>query len=267
MPRIRSRHLVLSAGMLALAALLVLPPAALAGTTASHVDHVPVLEYHRFGPLAAVPIREERYTVPTRLFDAQLTALAADGWHTISAAQYASDLANGVAPPAKSFIVTIDDGHSDGLTQALPVLLSHHMTASYYVIGARIGEHRHGLQYLSASDLITLRKHGMEIGNHTLHHVHLARLSARAQFREIALAQARLRRMLGTAPVTMAYPYGSFDTATELAAARAGIRLAFDSHTGSGGSWSSRLDLPRLLVLPNERPSALLARVKALARP
>jgi peptidoglycan/xylan/chitin deacetylase (PgdA/CDA1 family) len=226
---------------------------------------VPVLEYHRFIPAALATPHVMRLDVPPTLFDAQLTALAAAGWHTITAAQLAQDLASGTRPAPKSFVITIDDGHEDGYTAALPILRAHGMVATYYVIAGRIDERHPTDPSMSSEQIRALVQVGMEIGNHTYSHVRLASLTAAQQAQEIASASSRIAAITGGAPTTMAYPFGSYDGATEKAAHDAGILLAFDSSLGARESLSAHLRSPRLHVGAQDSAAVLIARMTAFA--
>lgn len=212
---------------------------------------VPVLEYHRFIASATEVSSDHGYDVTPATFDAQLTSLEQAGWHTITASTLAQDIQNGTPPAPRTFLITIDDGYSDGYTEALPILQRHGMVATYFIIAGRIGEHR-GPDAVSLDEgqLRALAAAGMEIGNHTMHHLHLGALSAAEQDREIADASARLQRIIGRRPTTMAYPYGSYNGETAAAAQRAGIELAFDSHTSTWESKTDRYSIPRLRIGP-----------------
>lgn len=231
------------------------------GRPPATVLRVPVLEYHRFIPTDIANAHIGRYDVSPALFDQQLTALQAAGWHTITAAQLANDLSTGVTPAAKSFVITIDDGHADGYTEALPILRAHGMVATYFVVTGRIGEQRVADPSMTPEQLVALRNAGMEIGNHTVDHPHLAALSADQQAQEIEAASAQIAQWTGARPVTMAYPFGSFSGITEAAARQAHILLAFDSRRGVRERWSGRLASPRLRVNAQTTPDALLHRL------
>ena len=245
------------------------PTAAIASTHAPHnharadvarTFRVPVLEYHRF-LAGATEVRAHRgYDVTPATFDAQLTALEQAGWHTITAAQLAQDVQAGIEPPARSFVITIDDGYSDGSTEALPILQRHGMVATYFVIAGRIGERR-GPDAVSLTEqqIRDLAAAGMEIGNHTAHHARLGTLSAAEQAAEIGDASTRIEAITGKRPVTMAYPFGSFNADTAAAAERSGILLAFDSHTSVLESVADRYSVPRLRIGPAMTGAELVA--------
>ena len=89
-------------------------------------------------------------------------------------------------PPAKTFVITIDDGWDDGYTYALPILQSHGFVATYFVIAGRID--RPG--FLTSAHLQALVAAGDEIGDHTMDHER----SGRAAGRETAVRDRCGRR-------------------------------------------------------------------------
>ena len=99
---------------------------------------VPILMYHRVVPIAEAGNSIPGLVVPPEIFAAQMDALAVAGWHTITLAQLAADLQAHRVPTPKTFVITIDDGWSDGFTYALPILQSHGYVATYFVIAGRI---------------------------------------------------------------------------------------------------------------------------------
>ena len=86
------------------------------------VFHVPIFTYHRIAEAAEAPDALPGLRVSPEIFDAQLTALVEAGWHSITVAQLALDMEANAPPPARTFVVTIDDGYRDGLTNALPII-------------------------------------------------------------------------------------------------------------------------------------------------
>src|SRR2546429_437383 len=110
-----------------------------------------------------------------------LIALAVAGCHSVTtspAPQLPSvppvqRSAANAPPPAGTFVVTIDDGYRDGLTNALPIIRGLGLVATFYVVTGRLGEPSE----LRPGDLQTLADAGMEIGDHTVRHVNLAHLS------------------------------------------------------------------------------------------
>jgi peptidoglycan/xylan/chitin deacetylase (PgdA/CDA1 family) len=111
------------------------------------------------------------------------------------------------AASAQPTIVSLefDDGTSDQL-QALPLLASAHMSATFFVNSALIGTSGH----LTWSRLRAMQRAGHEIAGHTLHHLRLTTLSAAHARHEICADRTALRAH-GFAATDFAYPYGAYD--------------------------------------------------------
>ena len=86
---------------------------------------VPVLLYHGEGATSNMPLAT---------FVDQMRALKADGWHTITMAQFQAFVQHGTPLPAKSFLLTFDDGRKDTYYQADPVLKDMGFNAVMFVI-------------------------------------------------------------------------------------------------------------------------------------
>ncbi|HEY7941278.1 MAG TPA: polysaccharide deacetylase family protein [Candidatus Limnocylindrales bacterium] len=219
---------------------------------------VPILMYHRIVDPAQAGDSLPGLVVPPTLFAAQMRALHAAGWRTITAAELASSLQHGTAVAPGTFVVTIDDGWRDGYTEALPVLQSCGYRATYFVIGKRIGARRS----LGGDELQALAAAGMEIGDHTFDHHALPSLAAVMRRFEITAGADRIAQAVGQPPVTFCYPDGRYSPDVEVQVAQAGFGLAVTTKPGTGASWSTRYAIPRLRVTPGTTPAALLARMQ-----
>ncbi len=106
-----------------------------------------VLAYHDIRPLTGADTTDldesgqDHYVVSPQQFDAQLSALAAAGYHTLTTAEYVAYLQGAQTPP-RSVYITFDDGTQGLWIYADPVLQRHHMTAASYLISARVGTHQ-----------------------------------------------------------------------------------------------------------------------------
>jgi len=201
--------------------------------------------------------------VSPALFAAQMTRLREAGWRTITAAQLGADLATGSHPPPKSFVVTLDDGHVDGYTEALPILEANGFVATFFVVTHRIGR----LGWLSDADVLAMAEAGMEIADHTMDHVSLPRLPLLFALAEIDGAIAWIANALGHPPVTFAYPFGSQDPSVVSDVAHGGFSIAFTNREGCFESTATRFLTPRLRVTPWMTPTALLDRLDACSYP
>ena len=227
------------------------------GPPPGFVLQVPVLMYHRIAPADQVGRSLPGLVVPPDLFAAQLEALVAAGWHSITAAQLAVDLANGVQPSPQTFVITFDDGRRDGYTEALPILRRLGLVATFYVITARIDES----SSLTASEIRRLASLGMEIGSHTMDHVRISTLNPWLAQGELNGSAARIAAVTGGRASTFAYPFGSVSPLAQSLVADAGYGLAFTEQDGCLLTWPTRFMAPRLRVSPWTSPQDLLHRM------
>ncbi|MGD0121648.1 MAG: polysaccharide deacetylase family protein [Candidatus Limnocylindrales bacterium] len=240
--------------------------------------HVPILMYHRIVPLADSGNSSPGLVVPPEVFAAQLDAIAAAGWHTITMAALAADLEAHTQPPARSFVITIDDGWEDGYTHALPILRSHGYVATYFVIAGRIDKP----DEVTSGELQALVAAGDEIGDHTVDHVDLEKLPLATQRYEIDAAAARIAQVTGRWPESFAYPSGGATNSDAAVVAACGVL-----HSGvveepvpaakPGASkpvvgvpvaletWSTRFAIPRVRITPNTNPVYLAEDLRILS--
>lgn len=165
---------------------------------------LPILLFHAVAP-GPGPCR-----FPPRLFARGLARLAAAGHRTASVAQVPSWLAAGAGFPRRTLVLTFDDGHRSVYTEALPVLERLGMTATVFVLPPRGGERPHldGEPLLTAAEIRTLKRAGLEIGLHGGTHRDLTRLPPAGLEEEIVRAKERLEACLGGPVVSFAFPFG-----------------------------------------------------------
>src|SRR5512142_839282 len=150
------------------------PTPSLAPGAATLALPVPVLLSPRVVPPALAGASLEALDVPPTRFAEQMAALAAAGWHTITAGQLADDLAAAVTPPPRTFVISFDDGYDDGYVFALPILQAHGFVATYFIVPGRVTEANWAAIALSSDHIRALAHAGMEIANHTYSHIDLA---------------------------------------------------------------------------------------------
>jgi peptidoglycan/xylan/chitin deacetylase (PgdA/CDA1 family) len=249
-------------------------------SSSSFTLHVPILMYHRIVPFAEAGNSISGLVVPPETFDAQLAALGGAGWHTITMATLAADLRDHVTPPAKTFVITIDDGWYDGFTYAFPILQRHGFVATFYVIAGRIDEP----DFLSSIQLGHLVAADDDIGDHTMDHANLTALGAADLKYQIDAAAARIAQITGYWPESLAYPSGYEDTKVIAALSvcqelrMAVLERALEIVTPAGApkpgatqgpptttflqayeTWAYRFLVPRIRVTPGTTPATLLA--------
>lgn len=252
---LQARIRALALGVTVLAALLMAP----APAAAAYAARVPVLEYHHVLPAELVPAgAAPSLYVTTADFRAQLGALRAAGWRTITARRLDWYVTRRLPVPSRSFVVTIDDGRQDGFDYAAPILRELGDVATFYVIASRVGTP----DFMTGPELRSLRVAGNEIGNHTTSHRCLTGLPYAQVLADVRHASAAILGWTGVRPATLSYPHGCHDATTLRAVAAAGITLAVTSGSGILETYATRLSTRRVHVHKGETGAQLLAALR-----
>jgi peptidoglycan/xylan/chitin deacetylase (PgdA/CDA1 family) len=217
---------------------------------------VPVLTYHRVAPLKpGAPAITTDLTVDPANFSAELAALHDHGYHTVSQAQLFNALYRGAALPSKPVLISVDDGYVDDVRTILPDLQRWHMVATFFVITGRFTIPG----FLSADQVRQLDLAGMDVGDHTAHHVDLRLLTASQLRSETSGSRRTLQRTLGHFVYAFAYPFGAHNATVESAVHAAGFTLGYTTAGGVTESTGSPLTMPRLHIGRAQTPGGLLA--------
>lgn len=226
--------------------------------------HVPILEYHRVVPLAQAGDSLPGLTMPPEIFDAQMAALHKAGWNTITLAALAHDLAAGTRPPARTFVVTVDDGWWDSYDYVYSTLQKYGYVATFFVIAGRIGRPN----FMGPSQIRALLAAGNEIGDHTVTHAVLTAAVPKTLTWEIDAGAATIAEVSGRWPETLAYPHGKADPAVMAAVtACKSLRMAVMEGGGGRETWSDRFRVARIQVGSERAAADLLAQVQREGRP
>lgn len=215
--------------------------------------NVPVLTYHRVHTMPAVGQLD--LIVDPANFAAELKALHDGGYHTISQAQLFHALYDHKPLPSKPVLISVDDGYVDDVRTILPDLERWHMVATFFVITGRMTEPG----FLDASQIRELDRAGMDVGDHTAHHVDLRLLTPSQLQAETAGSRKTLEAVLGHPVYFFAYPFGVFNDRVVQAVHDAGFTMAYTTAGGTTESTASPLTMPRLHVGRSEDPSGLLS--------
>ncbi|MEU6541910.1 polysaccharide deacetylase family protein [Streptomyces sp. NPDC046859] len=128
--------------------------------------------------------------------------------------------------------LTFDDGYTDFVTEALPVLRRHGFSATVFVLpgllgGTNVWEPTGPRKPLLDEDGVrTAAAAGMEVASHGLTHLDLTRAPDEVLHREVAESRLRLEAVVGDDVAGFCYPYGYHDERAVDAVRRAGYRYA-----------------------------------------
>lgn len=214
---------------------------------------VPVLTYHRVVALPAVG--ELDLIVDPTVFADEMAALKGAGYHPISQTQLFDALYKGASLPARPIIISVDDGYVDDVRAVLPVLQHNHFVATFFVITGRTREPG----FLTDDQIRELDRAGMDVEDHTIHHLDLRQMSAVDLKHETAGSRKDLEKIVGHPIYAFAYPAGEYDDTVVQAVKDAGYTFAYTTMGGTTISTASPLTMPRLHIGRDETPSGILS--------
>ncbi|HET7721423.1 MAG TPA: polysaccharide deacetylase family protein [Acidimicrobiales bacterium] len=206
-----------------------LTPRAVDAATAAaprYAGGVMALAYHGIGSASD---SEGGFVVSAKRFGEHLATLRAAGMNTVTAADVAAAFTGGPALPPNAVMLSFDDGRSDAMMFADPLLKQAGMKATMFVISGAASEP--GVYYASWDKIEGYAKSGRwDIQSHTAasHREHDAagagslpaltslakgetldeyRLRVREDLRE---ASDAIENHIGRRPVAFAYPFGAY---------------------------------------------------------
>ena len=101
--------------------------------------------------------------------------------------------------------MTFDDGPSATLTpKLLDILATHHIKATFFVIGENVAEH--------PEIVARATREGHEIGNHSWSHPNLAKMSDASVRSQLQRTDDAIKSATGARPTLLRPPYGSITT-------------------------------------------------------
>jgi peptidoglycan/xylan/chitin deacetylase (PgdA/CDA1 family) len=193
-------------------------------------SQVVVLCYHRFEDKP-----KDSLAIKPADFEAQMQILKDNGISVISMQDFLAWRRGEKAIPAKSAIVSIDDGYISGYSVAWPILKKFGYPFTMFIYTDYVkGGPKSGGQSVSWEQLAEMRDAGVDIQSHTVTHSSLNARKGKTddQYREwlkneIAGSKELLERQLGIPVKALAYPYGLHNEAVREAVKQAGYEAAF----------------------------------------
>ncbi|MEV0371307.1 polysaccharide deacetylase family protein [Streptomyces sp. NPDC050636] len=207
------------------------------------MNAVPVFLYHSVTTDPAPWIAP--YTVTPRVFAEHLDRIADAGLTVVPLRRLVAAMRGGPPLPARSAVLTFDDGFADFYWAVTPHLTDRSLPATVFVTTGAVhppGGHPEGsllppASMLSWRQIATLDALGFEIGGHTTTHPQLDTLPAQRAWHEIVDNKRRLEDVLSHPVYAFAYPHGYSSAAVRRTVQEAGwtsacaVRNAFSSTT------------------------------------
>lgn len=197
---------------------------------------VAILGFHKIGAPPPPPAGwESWFYVSEETFGRFLGELRDEGWELLDLARFLRGLEDPETLPARSALITFDDGYRSMRDTTLPWLQRFEAPGVLFVPTDYVGGHNTFDRDVepeepicSWDDLCALRDGGVAIQSHAATHRSFSTLCDAERARELAHSKAVLEQRLGEPVDTIAFPYGDPgpDSAHGQAAA-AGYRAAF----------------------------------------
>jgi len=198
---------------------------------------IPILMYHE------VTSGPNNLYVPVERFREQMRYLAESGYRTVTMAQ-AEEMLRDKKMPAKTIVLTFDDGYTSVFNQAWPIMQEYGFTGTVYVCTSFIGRSN----YISLDQIKQLQSAGIEIGSHTKNHISLKEASYEQQVREIMGSKQMLEENLGVPCRSFCYPTGTYSDITPTIVKEAGYTSAVTVAYGHAAPASNPFLTPRVRV-------------------
>ncbi len=215
---------------------------------------VPILTYHRFNSSVT-----DSMTITTSAFESQLKWLKDHQYTVIPLKTLVSYLqGEGPPPPAKSVVITADDGHKSVYTDMLPLVRKYNIPVTLFIYPSAISNAAYAMTWQQLEELQGTKLFDMQ--GHTYWHPNFkqekTKLSATDYQKFVAVqlnkSKAVLEKKLNTPVTLLAWPFGIYDDDLEKEAKKAGYTMTF-SIDGRPANKSERImTQPRYMIVKGQ---------------
>jgi len=212
---------------------------------------VPILLYHRFGPVVA-----DGMTVTTTVFESHLTYFKDNGYTVIPLKQLIDYyLKKGPPPPSRSVVIVADDGHISVYTDMYPLVRKYHIPVTLFIYPSAISNASYAMTW---DQLRELKKFGFfDFQSHTYWHPNFKKdkkkFSPSEYVRSVEMqlrkSKERLEKELMVKVDMLAWPFGLFDEELIGKASASGYVAAFTIERHHTSASDNLMTLPRYLMI------------------
>ncbi len=229
---------------------------------------VPILVYHRFGPIAA-----DEMTVTTPVFEKQLEWLRL---HQIQIVPLRTvvDAVRGTKPAdiGHAIVITVDDGHRSVYTDLYPLIQRYHFPVTLFIYPSAISNASYALTWAQLEEMA--RSGLVDVQSHTFWHPNFnhekKKLGPEKYQAFVHMQFLRPKEILGkhvSGTIDMlAWPFGIHDEKLEGMAAKDGYVAAFTLDRRPATPGMNPLALPRYLMTDYDRGARFGAIASGIAR-
>ncbi len=199
---------------------------------------VPIFMYHS--------VREDnpegsKLIVSPKAFEAQMRFLVKNSYNVISLTRLAKIIKEKKKIPAKTVVITFDDGYRDNFLNAKPILEKYRMPATIFIavdlIDTKVEKSEYFVdnsQFMSMDELKSLiNSEFIDLGIHTFSHEDLVKLQQQNDLiYQISDARKFLEEELNCRIDSFSYPFGSFDKRIRSIVVQSGYSVAVATNPG-----------------------------------
>jgi peptidoglycan/xylan/chitin deacetylase (PgdA/CDA1 family) len=217
--------------------------------------HVPILLYHRFGPVAT-----DSMTVTATLFESHLKYLKDNGYKVIPLRELVDCyLGKGQAPHPHSVVITVDDGHLSVYRDMFPLVRKYYTPVTLFIYPSAISNASYAMTW---TQLKEMKETGFfEFQSHTFWHPNFKRDKKRLKPAEyegfvhmqLKKSKEKLEKELNVRVNMLAWPFGIYDDDLIRKAMEAGYVATFTMERHPASTLGNIMVLPRYLMTHGER--------------
>lgn len=223
-------------------------------TIASASQNVAILVYHDLDP-----VKKGSMTISVERFKTQMLWLKENGYTFIPLQQLVLYLQGKIAAlPARSVVITADDGRVSVYQYMLPIAREYHIPITLFIYPMVIS---HASYALTWEQLKTLQQTGLfTVEDHTYWHPNFRqerkRMSsekyARLVHTQLVTSKEILQKKLGTPVTLLAWPFGIYDSYLEAQAKKAGYTMAFTIAAQKANRTFRPMAEPRYMIVDSQ---------------
>lgn len=216
---------------------------------------VPILLYHRLGPVVA-----DSMTITTATFESHLKYLKRNGYTVIPLRELVDYYLGKVRQlPPRAVVIVADDGHKSVYTYMLPLVKQYHVSVTLFIYPSAISNASYAMTW---NQLREIKETGLfEFQSHTYWHPNFKKEKKRLapeeykKFVDMQLnkSKSKLEKELGVRVDMIAWPFGIYDDNLIAKAKEAGYVAGFSIERRQTNNSDNVMALPRFLINAENR--------------
>jgi peptidoglycan/xylan/chitin deacetylase (PgdA/CDA1 family)/GT2 family glycosyltransferase len=235
-------------------------------TRSGDTDRLPILMYHRVAPEGSAALAQWRVT--PEQFDAQMRYLSEAGFQSASFEEWRHARVNHAPLPGRRMMITFDDGYTDFVEHAFPVLQRYGLTATIFLPTDWMGDcarwdawSGETAPLMSWDAARHLRDAGITFGSHAASHRRLTDLTPGEIVEEGVRSRVAIERELEIPVTSIAYPFGAYDEAVGCLIGACGYLHGVTTHAGLSDFSESALALSRVEICGQDTLDQFIAKL------